>query len=106
MVQMFGIESRDQAERLTALVAALQATPGVGPVVAGEAVEDPGRWVLTATWQTVGQYRGALSTPEARMAFMALWSQMDPGPGAFEARVVGGADGLAVLPTDLADRDG
>lgn len=54
------------------LLVALAARPGYRRGQLGEAVDEPGRWVLVTEWDGLGSYRRAMSAYDVRLATAAL----------------------------------
>lgn len=71
-------------ERARAALEALAAQPGLLAGQVARATDDPTRWVLTLTWESVGHYRRALSAYDVKLAAVPLLSQAADEPTAFE----------------------
>ncbi len=86
-----------------AVLVAFADRPGWRAGRIGRAVDDPGLWVLTTEWDSVGSYRRALSPPDVRVLAMPLLAHAVDEPTAYEVLAAAGlgADGLAA-PSDLA----
>ncbi|NKZ08677.1 antibiotic biosynthesis monooxygenase family protein [Actinomadura latina] len=69
------------AERMTAVLAALSASPGFRSGRLARTVDDPGLWALVTEWDGAGHYRRALGAYEVRLQFMplAVWAVDEPG---------------------------
>ena len=87
-----------------AVLAVLAERPGWRSGRIGRAVDDPGLWVLSTEWESVGSYRRALGPPAVRILAMPLLAHAIDEPTAYEVLVaIGlGADGLAA-PSDLVE---
>jgi len=79
------VEERDEFRALakTAL-AALVACAGCLGARVGRSVDDPTLWTLTTTWQSVGDYRRALSSYEVKLHAVPLMYRALDEPTAFE----------------------
>jgi quinol monooxygenase YgiN len=87
-----------------AVLALLADRPGWRSGRIGRAADDPGLWVLTTEWESVGAYRRAMSAQPVRILAMPLMAVAIDEPTAYEVlEATGlGADGLAA-PSALAD---
>jgi heme oxygenase (mycobilin-producing) len=90
-------------ERLRAVLEVLAARPGFVRGSAGQALDDPGRWVLVTEWQDVGSYRRALGNSAVRLQATPVLAQALDQPSAFEQllRATPG-NAAAIAPSDLA----
>ena len=86
-----------------AALGALTACPGCTGGVVGRAIDDPGLWTLTTTWESVGTYRRALSSFPVKLVAVPLMYRALDEPTAFEPLLswTPGA-GLVERPPDLA----
>ncbi|HEY8481325.1 MAG TPA: antibiotic biosynthesis monooxygenase family protein [Spirillospora sp.] len=82
-------EAEDFAERMTAVLTALSASPGFRSGRLARTVDDPGLWALVTEWDGAGHYRRALGADGVRMEFLSLAAMAVDEPGAYE--VVGSA---------------
>jgi hypothetical protein len=57
----------------------------------GRALDDPGLWLLTTTWQDVGSYRRALSSYDVKVEVVPLLSRAIDEPSAYEVLATEGA---------------
>ena len=71
-------------ERARAALDILAAQPGSVTGVVGRATDDPTRWVMTLGWESVGDYRRALSSYDVKVAAVPLLSQAVDEPTAYE----------------------
>jgi quinol monooxygenase YgiN len=78
-------EETDQFHALgrTAL-AVLTARPGCTGGRVGRSIDDPTLWTLTTTWESVGDYRRALSSYEVKLHAVPLMYRAVDEPTAFE----------------------
>jgi quinol monooxygenase YgiN len=63
---------------------ALAARPGVVSGQVGRNVGDPGLWVMSTRWQSVGAYRRALSAYDVKLHAVPLMYKAIDEPCAFE----------------------
>ncbi|MFF4234793.1 antibiotic biosynthesis monooxygenase family protein [Actinomadura geliboluensis] len=77
-------QSAGFAERMTAVLTALSASPGFRSGRLARTVDDPGLWALVTEWDGAGHYRRALGGHEIRMQFMPLAALAVDEPGAYE----------------------
>ncbi len=83
---------------------ALAGRPGCTGGWLGRAVDEPGRWVLATSWESVGAYRRALSSIEVKLAAVPLMYRAADEPSAFEDLVTWTPDGgLADHATAIPD---
>lgn len=75
---------RSFRDRARAALNVLAAQPGLVTAAVGRATDDPSRWVLTMTWESVGQYRRALASFDVKLAAVPLLSEAVDEPTAFE----------------------
>jgi quinol monooxygenase YgiN len=93
-------EFRRRAHRALRL---LSAAPGCRHAGLGRAIEEPGRWVLTALFDSVVAYRRALSPFEVREHVIPLLSEaLTDEPGTYEVLAEGSDGELTEHPTLLA----
>jgi hypothetical protein len=87
-----------------AVLALLSERPGWRSGRIGRAVDEPGLWVLSTEWESVGSYRRAMSAHEVRMLAIPLLADALDEPSAYEVLEAAGlgADGLAAA-SDLAE---
>lgn len=71
-------------ERARAALDVLAVQPGLVTASVGRATDDPCRWVLTMTWESVGLYRRALASFDVKVAAVPLLSEAVDEPTAFE----------------------
>jgi quinol monooxygenase YgiN len=71
-------------EGLEAAHALLAAQPGYADGRVGRAVDDPGLWVLSTRWDSVGAYRRALSSYDVKLGAVPLLSRALDEPSAYE----------------------
>jgi hypothetical protein len=69
----------------------LSRCPGYVRGAVGRAIDDPPLWVLQSTWESVGAYRRALSSYDAKLALLPLAARTLDEPSAFEIVVGEGA---------------
>jgi hypothetical protein len=62
----------------------LAAQDGCLSVTVGRSIDDPASWVLSSEWESVGQYRRALSTFDVKVNGVPVLSRAIDEPGAFE----------------------
>ncbi|WP_433478097.1 antibiotic biosynthesis monooxygenase family protein [Spirillospora sp. CA-142024] len=79
-----GEESDRFAERMTAVLTALSASPGFRSGRLARTVDDPGLWALVTEWDGAGHYRRALGEYGVRLQFMPLAALAVDEPGAYE----------------------
>jgi heme oxygenase (mycobilin-producing) len=92
-------------ERLRTVLDVLAARPGFLGGTAGQALDDPGRWVLVTEWQDVGSYRRALGNSAVRLQATPVLAEARDEPSAYEQLVRAVPGGAAVIQTsDLAQR--
>ncbi|HVN12638.1 MAG TPA: antibiotic biosynthesis monooxygenase family protein [Kineosporiaceae bacterium] len=72
------------AEQARTALDALRARPGCRAAVVGRAADDPTLWTLTTRWESVGQYRRALSSYEVKLHAVPLMYRAVDEPTAFE----------------------
>ena len=87
VVTRFVVPDRDARafrDRARAALDVLAAQPGLVTASVGRATDDPDRWVLTMTWDSVGQYRRALASFDVKVAAVPLLSEAVDEPTAFE----------------------
>lgn len=71
------------ADADTAL-AALAGRPGHLRAQLGRATDDPGLWVISMSWESIGAYRRALSAYDVKVSAVPLLSRSLDEPSAFE----------------------
>ena len=64
--------------------AALAERPGYVTGTIGRNLDDPGLWVLTTTWESVGAYRRALSSYDVKLRAVPLLGRALDEPSAYE----------------------
>ena len=74
-------------DRLAAALAAFAARPGYLRGRAGRCTDDPGLWVLSTEWDSVGSYRRSLSGFDVKVHATPLLGEALDEPGAFEVLV-------------------
>ena len=87
VVMRFGVTGAagaDFRERARVAVEILAAQRGFVSGAVGRATDDPTRWVLTLTWESVGDYRRALSAFDVKVAAVPLLSEAIDEPTAYE----------------------
>ena len=67
-----------------AALAALATRPGWVSGRVGQALDDPGCWVVVCEWDDVGSGRRGLTTGAVRTAIMPLMARIPNEPGTFE----------------------
>jgi len=72
---------------------ALVACAGCLGARVGRSVDDPTLWTLTTTWQSVGDYRRALSSYEVKLHAVPLMYRAVDEPTAFEDLIAWTPDG-------------
>jgi quinol monooxygenase YgiN len=77
-------ESGAFREQAVAALRVLTARPGCTGATLGRAIDDPGLWTLTTTWQSVGAYRRALSAYDVKLGAVPLLHRAVDEPTAFE----------------------
>ena len=77
-------EAAGFAERMTAVLGALSASPGFRSGRLARTVDDPALWALVTEWDGAGHYRRALGVYEVRVEFMPLARLALDEPGAYE----------------------
>jgi hypothetical protein len=90
-----GPEADGFAERMTAVLDALSASPGYRSGRLARTVDDPALWALVTEWDGAGFYRRALGGYEVRLRFVPLAAMAVDEPGAYEiviSRAAGGHD--------------
>jgi quinol monooxygenase YgiN len=70
--------------QLQAVAELLSAQLGCVSVLVGRSLDDPGGWVLTSEWESVGQYRRALSSYEVKVQGVPVLARAVDEPSAFE----------------------
>ena len=86
-------------------VTLLGAQPGCRSVELGRATEDPGRWVLVASFDSFTAYRRALGPFDVREHVVPFLSEaLADEPAAFERRLAADGDGLVEHESLLTDR--
>lgn len=68
----------------------------------GRAVDEPGRWVLTTEWESIGTYRRALSNFDVKMYGTPLLAAALPEASAFEVLLDASDGAVAEHGGDLA----
>jgi hypothetical protein len=82
----------------------LTARPGCLGGRVGRAIDEPELWLLATSWQTVGTYRRALSSPEVKMRAVPLMYRCIDEPTAFEDLTTWAPEsGTIEYQSDLAD---
>ena len=96
-------EAGDFLERARTALTVLADRPGWRSGRIGRATDDPGLWMLTTEWDSVGTYRRALSAYDVKVHAVPLLSLAVDEPTGFEVvEATGlGSDGLAA-PSGLA----
>ena len=90
----------DFADHAREPVTLLAAQPTAGPVRLARSTEDPGRWILTAEFDSFPGYRAALSPMSVRMTVIPFLSEADPAlSGVYEVHAVATDDGWRDLET-------
>ena len=74
-------------DRLAAALAAFAARPGYLRGRAGRCTDDPGLWVLSTEWDSVGSYRRSLSGFDVKMHATPLLGESLDEPGAVEVLI-------------------
>jgi hypothetical protein len=69
---------------LSGCLTVLETFPGYVAGAVGRALDDPTLWLLTTTWASVGAYRRALSSYEAKAQVAPILAQAFDEPSAFE----------------------
>jgi heme oxygenase (mycobilin-producing) len=92
-------------ERMRAVLDVLAGRPGFLGGTAGQALDDPGRWVLVTEWQDVGSYRRALGNSAVKLQATPVLAAARDEPSAYEQLVRAEPGGTAVIqPSDLAEQ--
>jgi quinol monooxygenase YgiN len=68
-----------------AALQALAACSGCTGASAGPALDDPTRWVLSTSWESVGDYRRALSSYQVKLVVVPLMNRAVNEPSAYES---------------------
>lgn len=68
-----------------AALQALVACSGCTGANAGPALDDPTRWVLSTSWESVGAYRRALSSYQVKLVAVPLMFRAVDEPSAYES---------------------
>lgn len=89
-------------ERARAALEVLSVRPGFLRGQLGRSVDEPGSWVLTCEWESVGAYRRALSAYEVKLHATPLLATARDEASAFEGLLVAGPDGLRETASDRA----
>jgi quinol monooxygenase YgiN len=109
VVLRFEVDEEDGADfrrRARAALDALAAQPGLVTGAVGRATDDPARWVMSTTWETVGHYRRALSAFDVKAAAVPLLSEAVDEPTAYEVLDGRGAESVtaeSALAPDARD---
>lgn len=72
-------------ERCRAAVEVLAACPGCTGASAGPALDDATWWLLCTSWESVGAYRRAVSSYQAKLVVVPLMHCAVDEPSAFES---------------------
>lgn len=75
------------SDRLAAALQAFAARPGYVRGRAGRSTDDPGLWVLSTEWESVGAYRRSLSGFDVKRHATPLVAEALDEPSAFELLV-------------------
>lgn len=106
VVTRYRVAPDDQAIFRVEAVAALRVLgerPGCTGGTVGRAIDDPGLWTLTTTWESVGAYRRALSDHDVKLVAVPLMYRAVDEPTAFEPLATWAPDGgLAEHESHLA----
>jgi len=86
----------------SAALAVLAAQPGCRAAAVGQSTDEPDRVVLRTEWDTVGAYRRALGSYEAKVTVVPLLSQALDESSAYELTLVAGPDGATSFRSGLA----
>ena len=70
--------------RATEALDALAQRPGFVRGRLGQALDDPGAWVLTTEWDSVGSYRRSMSPWDVKVLLTTLMGESRNEPSAFE----------------------
>ncbi len=100
-------EVEEFTDRAAAALALLGAQPGCRGAEVGRAVDEPGRWVLTARFDSVTAYRRSLSPFDVRTHVAPLLAQCltaapDVIPSTFETLLSYDGEAVRSHPTLLA----
>jgi quinol monooxygenase YgiN len=79
-------------QRARGALEVLAAQPGFVSGAVARATDDPRRWTLTCSWESVGQYRRALSDVDVRLAAVPLLAEAIDEPTAYEVLEGRGAE--------------
>ena len=88
VVTRYAVPLGEAAEFRLQCRAALQALvdcPGCTGAGAGPALDDPTRWVLSTSWESVGAYRRALSSYQVKLVAVPLMNRAVDEPSAYES---------------------
>ena len=95
-VTHFSDDGADFAARAQQALTALAARPGYLRGTLGRSTDDPAAWLLLTEWENVGSYRRALGAYDVKLHATPLLAAAHDLPGAFEALLDVGADGVVV----------
>jgi hypothetical protein len=91
-------------ERAHVALATLAARPGYVSGQLARAIDEPDRWCLVTTWESVGAYRRALSSYEVKVHATPLLAEALDEPSAYEALAAAEPAGpVVVAGSDRAD---
>jgi quinol monooxygenase YgiN len=97
-------EGAEFHELARAALEVLVGRPGCLGGRVGRSIDEPELWVLATSWQTVGNYRRALSSPEVKLRAVPLMYRCIDEPTAFEDLTTWAPEaGLIEYESDLAD---
>lgn len=96
------IDAEEFLGRARAALEVLSARPGFVRGQLGRSVDEPGSWVLTCEWESVGAYRRALSAYEVKLHATPLLATARDEASAFEGLLTAGPDGLREIASDRA----
>jgi quinol monooxygenase YgiN len=108
VVNRFAVkEAAPFLDRAYTALTTLAARPGYVDGRLARAVDEPDRWCLITTWESVGAYRRALSSYEVKLHATPLLADSLPEASAFEVLASAEpAGGVVVTVSDRADGTG
>lgn len=92
-------EAETFREHLDAAHAVLAAQRGYVRGEIGRNLDEPGLWVLTTRWESVGAYRRALSTYDVKLGAVPVLSRAIDEPSAYEVVEPGSELNVSVART-------
>jgi len=105
VVARFAVPTAQRAafdEAAGAALSVLAAQDGCRSAALGQSTDDPDRVVLRTEWDSVGAYRRALGSYDAKLTVVPLLSRAVDEPSAYELTLVAGTEGTTAYRAGLA----